>query len=222
MAFSPSGQSAEELSGIAETLAGPFMTALSNAARKHRIRIVATLYEKSKTKRVYDTAILLDQSGKIASVYRKLHLYDALGFKESTKLMPGSKISRPVKARPWNLGLLICYDIRFPELSRMLAVDGADILVAPSAWVKGDMKEEHWQVMVKARAIENGAYVIAPDQVGNIYCGRSMAVDPFGVVLADMGQKEGLEVIELDPERVKQVRKSLPLLKNRRSDIYKL
>jgi predicted amidohydrolase len=136
--------------------------------------------------------------------------------------MPGSKISKPAKANPWNLGLLICYDIRFPELSRILAVDGADILVAPSAWVKGDMKEKHWQVMVTARAIENGAYVIAPDQVGNIYCGRSMAVDPFGVVLADIGQKEGLEVIELDPERVKQVRKSLPLLKNRRSDIYKL
>ncbi|HEU0049435.1 MAG TPA: nitrilase-related carbon-nitrogen hydrolase, partial [Nitrososphaera sp.] len=93
---------------------------------------------------------------------------------------------------------------------------------APSAWVAGEMKEEHWQTMVKARAIENGSYVVAPDQVGNIYCGRSMAVDPFGVVLVDMGQREGVEVVEIDKSRVQQVRKSLPLLKSRRTDVYRL
>ena len=84
------------------------------------------------------------------------------------------------------------------------------------------MKEDHWQTMVKARAIENGSYVVAPDQVGNIYCGRSMVVDPFGLVLADMGQREGIEVVEIDAKRVQQVRRSLPLLKNRRADIYSL
>jgi predicted amidohydrolase len=76
--------------------------------------------------------------------------------------------------------------------------------------------------MVKARAIENGSYVVATDQVGNIYCGRSMAVDPFGVVLVDMGQREGIEVVEIDKLRVQQVRKSLPLLKSRRTDVYRL
>jgi predicted amidohydrolase len=76
--------------------------------------------------------------------------------------------------------------------------------------------------MIKARAIENGSYVVAPDQVGNIYCGRSMAVDPYGVVLADMGQREGIEIVEIDRSRVHQVRKKLPLLKNRRADIYEL
>jgi predicted amidohydrolase len=99
---------------------------------------------------------------------------------------------------------------------------GAYVIVAPSAWVQGEMKEEHWQTMIKARAIENGSYVVAPDQVGNIYCGRSMVVDPYGIVLADMGQREGVEIVEIDRSRVHQVRKKLPLLKNRRADIYEL
>lgn len=223
MAFSPASQSAKELSEIAEPLNGPFVKALSNAARKFKVEIVATIYEsKRNSRRVYDTALVISPAGKLTSVYRKLHLYDALGFEESKKLVSGDKIERPAETAAGKLGLLICYDLRFPEISRILALKGAEMLVAPSAWVKGDMKEEHWQVMVKARAIENGAYVIAPDQVGNIYCGRSMAADPFGVVLADMGQKEGIEIIELDPARIKQVRKSLPLLKNRRTDIYRL
>ena len=84
------------------------------------------------------------------------------------------------------------------------------------------MKEEHWQTMLKARAIENGSYVVAPDQVGNIYAGRSMVVDPFGMVLLDMDQNEGMEVVDLDLGKVKKVRESLPLMKNRRTDIYRL
>jgi len=117
---------------------------------------------------------------------------------------------------------LICYDLRFPELSRLLTIKGADALVAPSAWVAGDMKEEHWLTMIKARAIENGSYVIAPNQVGNIYCGKSMVVDPFGVLLLDMGQREGMEMVDIDKARIQQVRRSLPLLRNRRTDIYRL
>ncbi|MCC2648923.1 MAG: putative carbon-nitrogen hydrolase [Nitrososphaeraceae archaeon] len=82
------------------------------------------------------------------------------------------------------------------------------------------MKEEHWQTLLKARAIENGLYIIAPDQVGNIFSGRSMVVDPFGVVLLDMGNREGMEVVEIDKSRVQKVREMLPLLKNRRTDVY--
>ena len=158
----------------------------------------------------------------MSSVYRKLHLYDALGFRESAKMAKGKTIKEPVRTNAGSVGLLICYDLRFPELSRILTLKGANVLVAPSAWVQGEMKEEHWQTMVKARAIENGSYLVAPDQVGNIYCGRSMVVDPFGVVLADMGQREGIEIVEVDVKRVQQVRRSLPLLRNRRADVYSL
>jgi predicted amidohydrolase len=222
MAFSPASQSARELARIAEPVDGDFVSTLSKAARKNRIGVVAAIYERGSSKKVYDTAVAINPRGIVSSVYRKLHLYDALGFRESAKMSKGKTIKPPVKTKAGNVGLMICYDLRFPELSRLLTLKGADVLVAPSAWVQGEMKEEHWQTMVRARAIENGAYLIAPDQVGNIYCGRSMAVDPYGVVLVDMGKREGMEIVEIDGQRVSQVRRSLPLLRNRRSDVYNL
>jgi deaminated glutathione amidase len=223
MAFSPARQPARHLVGIAESIKGNFISTLSAAAKKNRVGVIATIYEKStKPKRVYDTAVVLSPAGILTSVYRKLHLYDALGYKESMKLVPGKKIVKPAKTPAGNIGLMICYDLRFPEMSRLLTIGGADLLVAPSGWVRGEMKEEHWQTIVKARAIENGSYVVAPAQVGNIYCGRSMVVDPFGIVLLDMGQREGVEVAEISQLRLRKIRQSLPLLKNRRTDIYNL
>lgn len=224
MAYSPESQSANQLSEIAESVNdGNFITTLRKAAKVNKISIISTIYEKSNNgsdNRVYDTVVLIDSKGEISSVYRKLHLYDALGFKESDKMMAGNMIEKPVKTSVGKIGLMICYDIRFPEMSRILTVKGANVLVSPSAWVHGVMKEEHWQTLLKARAIENGLYIIAPDQVGNIFSGRSMAVDPFGVVLLDMGNREGMEVVEIDKSRVQKVRELLPLLKNRRTDVY--
>ncbi|MFL6385458.1 MAG: carbon-nitrogen hydrolase family protein [Nitrososphaeraceae archaeon] len=233
MAFSPRSQSLKGLTKIAETMDDSnFVLTLGEAARRNRINIIATLYEKntknSRTtinqfdNRVYDTAVIINSNGVIYSVYRKLHLYDALGFKESAKLMAGNSIEKPVKMSAGNIGLMICYDIRFPELSRILAINGADILVVPSSWVNGIMKEEHWQTILTARAIENGSYVVAPDQVGHIFSGRSMVVDPFGIVMLDMGNREGMEVIEIDKSRIQKARESLPLLKNRRTDVYNI
>jgi predicted amidohydrolase len=234
MAFSPTNQSAKQLAKVAESINdGSFVSKLCTAARQNKISVLATIYEKGNNdgknnnhqsytnSRVYDTAIMINSKGIISSIYRKLHLYDALGFKESNKMMPGNIIEKPVKTSTGNIGLMICYDIRFPEMSRILTVNGADILAAPSAWVHGLMKEEHWQTMLKARAIENGSYMLAPDQIGNIYSGRSMIVDPFGVVMIDMGNREGIEVVEIDISQVQKVRESLPLLKNRRTDVYR-
>ncbi len=221
MAYSPTNQSAEELSKIAESTDGEFVSALRHAAKTNSISVVATIYEKSKLQnRVYDTALLIDGKGNLSAAYRKLHLYDALGFKESDKLVAGNDLIKPVKTNAGSLGMMICYDIRFPEMSRLLALMGADTLVLPSAWVQGDMKVEHWQTMLKARAIENGCYVVAPDQVGNIYIGHSMVVDPFGKVILDMVEREGLEIVDLNAELVKSVRDKLPLLNNRRDDVY--
>ena len=229
MAFSPDNQSAKQLVKLSESVnGGNFVFTLCSAAKRNKINVIATIYERytnnsnAKYKnRVFDTAIMIDNKGIIRSVYRKVHLYDALGFKESVKMMAGDTIEKPVKTSAGNLGLMICYDVRFPEISRILTVEGANILVVPSAWVHGIMKEEHWQTMLKARAIENGSYVIAPDQVGNIFSGRSMVIDPFGISLLDMGNREGMEVIKIDKSRIQKVRESLPLLKNRRTDVYK-
>jgi predicted amidohydrolase len=225
MAYSPPEQKPEALHKIAEKMNGNFVSTLSYSAKQNKINVIATIYEISNTNnrnhKVFDTAIIINDLGKLKSVYRKVHLYDALGFKESKKLVAGSIIERPTRTSVGNLGLLICYDMRFPEISRILTVNGANILASPSAWVAGVMKQEHWEIMVKARAIENGVYVIAPNQVGNIYCGHSMVIDPFGSTLVDMGNREGIEIIDIDSSRIDTIRRTLPLLMNRRTDVYK-
>jgi predicted amidohydrolase len=240
MAFSPNSQPARELYAISELVDGDFVNALSKSAKENNVYVIGTMYERStmgsnKIIRsfnnednvdsqycVYDTAILINNKGILVSCYRKLHLYNALGFRESKKLLAGNKLFSPVDSPLGKLGVLVCYDLRFPELSRLLAIEGSNALVSPSGWVQGAMKEDHWLTMCKARSIENGVYLIAPNQVGNIYCGRSLIVDPFGVVILDMGTREGMEIIDLDVGRIDLVRNDLPLLKNRRQDLYSL
>ena len=223
MAYSSSSQTPEELYNLSERISdGPFIKELCSSAKENKISIITTMYETSPIyPKVFDSSIYIDRNGICKSLYRKLHLYDALGFHESFKLKEGDKLEKPFSSNIGNIGMMICYDIRFPEVSRILTCLGAEILVVPSAWVHGIMKEEHWQIMLRARAIENGVYIIAPDQVGNIFSGRSMIVDPFGTVVMDMGSYEGICLTKLYPERIKKVRQSLPLLKNRRLDVYR-
>ncbi|SRR5581483_6458922 len=221
MAFSPASQSAEELAQMAETSDGPFVSSLRETAKAAGIAVLATIYEKAPAaNRVYDSAVWIDGQGNLASIYRKLHLYDAFGFKESDKFHPGAEASATIAAGDLRFGLMICYDLRFPELARLLALGGANVLAAPSGWVQGDLKIEHWQTMIKARALENGCYVVAPDQAGNIYIGHSLIVDPLGRTLVELGEKEELAFADLDPRLIAETRDKLPLLKNRRADVY--
>lgn len=225
MAYSPTEQKPEGLHKIAEKIDGNFISMLSNSAKRNKINVIATIYELNNTNKrnhkVFDTAVIINERGRLESIYRKVHLYDALGFKESKKLMAGNIIEKPTTTSAGKLGLLICYDMRFPEICRILTINGAKILVCPSAWVAGFMKLEHWQIMLKARAIENGVYVIAPDQLGNIYCGHSMVIDPYGTTLVDMENREGMQFIDIDHSKIDTIRSKLPLLKNRRTDVYK-
>jgi predicted amidohydrolase len=240
MAFSPNSQTSRELFLISESVEGNFTKELRKSAKENNISIIGTIYERSNTDSdkpnrvldkikdidnqfcVYDTALFINNEGVLISRYRKLHLYDALGFRESEKLLAGDKLFSPVDSPLGKLGMMVCYDLRFPELSRILTLEGSNTLVSPSGWVQGTMKEDHWLTMCKARSIENGVYLIAPNQVGNVFCGRSLVIDPFGVVILDMGAKEGLEVIDLDLGRINLVRNDLPLLKNRRTDLYNI
>ena len=238
MSFSPSSQSSKDLFSLSEYIDGNFVSQLKKSARENNIFIVGSIYERVNSKstkktqsesnfdknsyRVFDTVVLINDKGQLVSHYRKLHLYDALGFKESNKLLAGNKLFSPVASPLGKIGTLVCYDLRFPELSRILALKGSGSLIAPSGWVQGTMKEDHWVIMCKARAIENGVYLIAPNQIGNIFCGRSLIVDPFGIVVTDMGNKEGFDIVDLNLHRIKVVRKTLPLLKNRRKDMYKI
>ncbi len=221
MLYTTSTQSGAKLAQQAEEITGPFVTAICQAAKRNHIEVVGTIYEKSPQRdRVYDTAFLVSDSGAIKTSYRKIHLYDALGFRESAKMEPGDAISEPIPTTIGTAGMMVCYDLRFPEMSRILAEAGSHTLIAPSAWVKGEKKEEHWITMNRARAIENGCYVIAPDHTGNIYCGRSLVVSPFGDILRDMGTEEGIAYADIDCDAVTDTREKLPLLRNRRLDLY--
>ena len=221
MFYTPGTQNEMQLAAEAESMTGPFVSEVCRVAGENHTEVLGTFYEKSpKSDRVYDTAFLADRTGVITSIYRKIHLYDALGFRESDKLEPGSFIAPPVPTKAGMTGIMICYDVRFPEMARTLAEAGSHILLAPSAWVAGEKKIEHWITMNRARAMENGCYVVAPAHTGNIYCGRSLAVSPFGDVLLDMGTGEGIGYVEVDTNMVEQTRERLPLLDNRRLDIY--
>ena len=134
MAFSPGEQSATELAALAEPIDGPFVNALRTAAGASRTTVLATIYETCAVpNRVFDTALWIDSGGNIAAVYRKLHLYNAFGFKESDKFHPGADIAEPVSWADARCGVMICYDLRFPEMARMLALGGSDVLFARPA-----------------------------------------------------------------------------------------
>jgi deaminated glutathione amidase len=218
----------EDLRAAAEPLDGPFCSGLAGAARETGVALVAGVFEPAPGARVYNTAVAYDAAGELVASYRKLHLFDAFGHRESQQVAPGSA---PVLCTLAGVrtGLEICYDVRFGELSRALAVAGASLLVLPAAWAAGLFKEEHWVTLVRARAIENTVWVAAVGQVPDpdepptraaTGIGRSMLVDPLGVVRVDLGPAPGVTVAEVDEGLVETVRAAVPSLANRREDIF--
>ena len=217
-----------DLPGIAEPLDGPFGGGLAEAARASGVALVAGVFEPAPGGRVYNTAVAYDATGARIAAYRKIHLFDALGERESAVVAPGAE---PVVTdlAGVRVGIMTCYDVRFPELARALAVRGAELIVIPAAWAAGLFKEEHWVTLVRARAIENTVWVAAACQVPDHSApptsaptgvGRSMLVDPMGTVRADLGPFPGLAVADLDSALTKQVRATLPSLEHRRADIF--
>ncbi|MDR7543385.1 MAG: carbon-nitrogen hydrolase family protein [Armatimonadota bacterium] len=207
---------------VAETLDGPFLRGVTRAAAEHGLYIVMGMLEKApeESYRAYNTAVLVAPTGERLAVYRKVHLYDSLGGRESEWVRPGHE-QPPVVATPLGrLGLQICYDIRFPEWSHILATKGAEVIVMPTSWVSGPLKEEHWTTLVRARAIDNTCWIVAADQVRPDRVGRSLVVDPMGVVVADGGEEPGLVVADVDLDRVRRVRQKLLTLAHRRPDLY--
>jgi predicted amidohydrolase len=180
--------------------------------------------EQERPKKIRNSAVLLDPSGTVVSVYRKMHLFDVdvpggKRFRESEAIDPGDA---PVVAEtPWGgLGLSICYDLRFPELYRALTAGGARILAVPSAFTV-ETGKDHWHVLLRARAVENQAFVMAPAQFGahgptRSSYGHALVVDPWGVVLAECGDHEGVALAHLDFDYQDRVRAALPALTHRR------
>jgi predicted amidohydrolase len=217
-----------DLRAAAEPLDGPFCSGLAEACTSTGVSAVAGVFEPAPGGRVYNTAVAFSGSGALVASYRKLHLFDALGQQESDLVAPGSDlVVTELAGVP--AGLQICYDIRFPELSRALAVGGASLLVVSAAWQAGLFKEEHWVTLLRARAIENTVWIAAAGQVPDpdapptrapTGIGRSMLIDPLGVVRADLGPSPCVVVAEADMALVESVRTTLPSLANRRDDVF--
>ena len=175
--------------------------------------------------KAYNTAVLVAPDGQEMSRYQKVHLFDVdvpdgNTYQESSTVMAGGDLPGIYTSDKFgNIGLSICYDVRFPELYRHLSRQGAEVLFIPAAFTAYTGKD-HWQVLLQARAIENTCYVIAPAQTGNHYerrytHGHAMIIDPWGVILADAGDKPGVAVAEINPERLRQVRQQMPSLQHR-------
>jgi len=205
------------LGAAAEPLDGPFVSLLAERARALEAVVIAGMFERSCDQhRPYNTLLAVGADGSLLGAYRKIHLYDAFGYKESDQLTPGDVAPVVVKVGGHSLGLMTCYDLRFPEFGRLLVDAGATAMAVPAAWVRGPLKEGHWETLVSARAIENTCFVFGAAQCGSHYAGRSMIVDPMGVALASLGEGPGLAVADVDAARVDEVRRLNPSLLNRR------
>jgi predicted amidohydrolase len=221
------GSARTDLSRFAEALDGPFVSALSAAAEKAGAHVVAGTFEPVEGEaRVYNTVVVVGPGGLVAR-YRKVHLYDALGWCESERVRPGAadgSNAPVVDLGELSLGVMTCYDLRFPESARLVIDRGATVLAVPAAWVAGKHKAEHWRTLLAARAIENTAYVIAAAQPTPTYNGCSQIVDPMGVVVAELGPDDGagssaIVTGELSGARVDEARRALPVLDHRRFSV---
>lgn len=202
----------------AETNDGPFVTAVSDAARTNSIWVIAGLVERSIEKARFSNALVaLDPSGNLATTYRKQHLYDAFGARESQWVLPGrAGVPSMITVAGLTVGLQTCYDLRFPEVTRTLVDAGAHAVAVAAQWFDGLAKKHHWETLIAARAIENTVYVAAADQSGPAAVGSSQIVDPLGITLASLDAEPGIAMASASLERVLEIRSTNPVLLQRR------
>ncbi len=199
----------------AQPLDGPFLSQLLAASKERALTTILCLHVPDGAQKALNVLVAFRQ-GEIIAVYEKLHLYDAFTMQESQRVNPGRVIPPLIEVAGMKVGLMTCYDVRFPEMARRLALDGADVLVLPAAWVKGPLKEMHWELLTRARALENTCYMVAAGECGPRNIGNSLVVDPMGVAVANAAEAPALLFADLDPERLVYARQVLPVLENRR------
>lgn len=208
----------ETFARAAQPLDGSVCTKLASIARSHGITVVAGVVEASPDPtRPYNTLAAFSPDGSLAAAYRKIHLFDAQGQRESDFISP-APIAEPVtfEASGITFGLLTCYDLRFPELSQALADAGAEVLALGASWVPGELKTEQWRTLAAARAIDNAVFVAGACQAPPISIGNSLIVDPKGAVLGQLGEAPGLVVADLDLACIRVTRREFPVAGQRR------
>jgi predicted amidohydrolase len=218
------------VAAVAETLDGPTAAWLAGQARRLGIYLHGgSIFERAEDgRRVHNTTLVFDPAGDLIARYRKIHLYDVdfagqFRVMESDSVAPGDEVVTAT-VDGVTVGLSICYDLRFPELYRLLALAGATVLVVPAAFFLHTGRD-HWEVLLRARAIENQAYVVAAAHVGSDpggqRFGRSMVIDPWGTVLAQAPDRPGVVTADLDLAALERIRRELPALANRRPAAYR-
>ncbi|MEF3322968.1 carbon-nitrogen hydrolase family protein [Gulosibacter sp. GYB002] len=203
---------------VAEPDDGGFVTTLTEIANDLEIVIVAGMLERTtEAEKPYNTVVAVGE-GRMLAKSRKLHLYDAFGTTESDWLQAGDPHDAPAtfEIGGMRFGLQTCYDLRFPEVSRRLADAGAQVLVIPAEWVRGPLKEHHWQTLLRARAIENTVAVVAADHAPPVAVGHSCIIDARGVVTAKVGVEQGVAVGWIEPDEIDEVRQTNPALRLRK------
>jgi len=216
-----SAEGAEEVPG------GRTFQFLSEKAKQTGMWISGgSVFEKNPGGLPYNTSMLIAPDGSLAAKYRKAHLFDVdipggVTIQESARMAKGE---RPVVAHAeglCNLGLSICYDARFPEIYRLMALAGAEVFLVPADFTY-QTGRAHRELLLRARAVENGCYVVAPQQCHGKSCGETMIIDPWGTVLAKMDMEQGVITAEIDTQKVSQTRESVGILTNRRTDLYEI
>ena len=211
----------QEFAACAQTLNGEFSCAMSEIARETKQWIVFTLNEQNPSgEKPYNTAVVVDACGAIRGWYRKTHLYAAHGLNEHDKMSEGDTLFTPIETPFCNLGLGICYDLRFPELARAAALAGCNVLVFPAAWVDGPHKLQHWETLLSARVIENELFVAGCCRPDTNCIGHSLIVSPLGDVIAQAGRSEQLVIATIDLSCVTSARNNMPCLEHRRPTLY--
>lgn len=199
----------------AQKLDDGYVQQLRAESRKNEMTTVLTLHVPTRDGRAANTLLAI-RGGEIVASYQKVHLYDAFSVQESKQVDPGASLAPLIKVAGMNVGLMTCYDLRFPDMALSLALGGAEVLVLPAAWLKGPHKEAHWATLLAARALDTTCYMVASGECGNKNIGQSRIIDPLGVTVAAAAESPALIFAEITPERVAEVRQMLPVLLNRR------
>ena len=219
--MSPRELTPTEIRQLAQPLYGQFLANVLRSAWRHQLWVAFTMYEANGDDAPYNTAVLVDDTAMVRGTYRKCHLYEAHGVSELERNAAGDKLCDPIETPFGLISLGICYDLRFPEVARHSALRGCDLMLYPSAWHDGPNKLAHWRTLLSARAIENEIFVAGTCRAGRRYVGHSLVCNPLGQVLAESGSKaDNLVVCDIDLAKIDEVRSKMPLLDQRRPNLY--
>ena len=214
MGYSKGALSRDFVEDLAEPLNAEFVESVAEKSKEKQIVVVLPIFEKDDSS-VFNTAVIIDR-GKVKGGYRKIHLFDALGYRESEFFRPGSELVL-FDVGGMTFGVVTCYDVRFPELIKKEVMSGATAIIVPAAWFRGPLKEEQWQTLLMARAAETTSYVIGVGNANENFVGRSLVVDPFGVKVLDLGYGDRIGRCEIDNNLITNAREKIPVLQQSRN-----